>query len=150
MPFQARPPITTPEVIAPFIVAAVAVFLIGLLREPARRDLSAILIGGAGAAYLGGGLGYLEVGLCVLLTAVAYLGLRDYRWIGFGWLMHSGADVVHHLWGHPILPMLPLSSFGCALCDVGLAVWYFAQAPSPYRRARRRESVQRADLANLT
>ena len=132
MTLQMRPPITAPEVIAPFVAAAVAVLLVGLLKEPARRNLSAILLGGAGAAYLGGGLGFWEVAFCIVMTVVAYLGLRDYRWIGLGWLMHSSADVAHHLWGNPILPMLPLSSFGCALCDIGLAVWCFAKAPSPY------------------
>jgi hypothetical protein len=132
MLIQARPPITIPELIAPFGVAAVAVLLAGLLREPARRNVSAILLAGAGAAYLGGGLGVFEVVFCIAMTFVAYFGLGDYRWIGVGWLMHSGADVAHHLWGNPILPMLPLSSFGCALCDVGLAAWYFAGAPSPF------------------
>jgi len=132
MSLQAELPITPPEIIAPFVVAVIAVLLAGLLKEPARRNLSAILLGGAGAAYLGGGLGYVEVGFCAVMTIVAYLGLRDYRWIGLGWLLHSGMDVAHHLWGQPILPMLPLSSFGCALCDIGLAAWYFAKAPSPY------------------
>ena len=142
MTFQTRPPITTPEVITPFVVAAVAVLLVGLLKEPARRNLSAILLGGAGAAYLGGGLGLWEVAFCVVMTVVAYLGLSDYRWIGLGWLMHSGADIAHHLWGNPILPALPLSSFGCALCDVGLAAWYFAGAPSPYPWAKATTGVR--------
>ena len=87
---------------------------------------------GAGAAYLGAGLGVWEIGFCTAMTYVAYRGLEDYRFVGAAWLLHTGWDVVHHLFGSPILPFLPMSSFGCAICDVGLAAWYFAGAPSPY------------------
>jgi hypothetical protein len=118
--------------VSPLLVAGVAILLLGLLREPARQKLSAILLAGAGAAYFAGGLGPWEFVFCAGLSAVAYFGLSDYRWIGLGWLLHGGWDAVHHLYGNPIIPMLPLSSFGCAICDVGLAAWYFAGAPSPY------------------
>ena len=32
----------------------------------------------------------------------------------------------------PIVPFFPMSSAGCAICDLGLAVWYFSGARSPY------------------
>lgn len=130
MHLQPRPPITAPLLVSPFLIALVAILLLGSLREPVRRKFSAILIAGAGAAYLSGGLGPWEFVFCAAMSVVAYFGLSDYRWIGVGWLMHSGSDVVHHLYGNPIIHEAPLSSFGCALCDAALALWYFAGAPA--------------------
>lgn len=141
MMLQARPPITPPHMVSPLLVAGLAILLLGLLREPARQRLSAILLAGAGAAYFTGGLGPWEFAFCAAISAVAYFGLSDYRWIGLGWLLHSGWDVAHHLYGNPIIPMLPLSSFGCAICDAGLAAWYFAGAPSPYPWTRQAKAA---------
>jgi hypothetical protein len=57
---------------------------------------------------------------------------QNVRFISAGWVLHTAWDVVHHLYGNPIAPFLPLSSAGCAVCDLGLAAWYAAGAPSPY------------------
>jgi hypothetical protein len=132
MTFEPRPPITLALSLSPLAIAGVSILLLALLREPARRRFSAILVAGAGAAYLSGGLGVWEFGFCALMTVVAYRGLEDYRFVGAAWVLHTVWDVAHHLWGHPIIPVLPMSSFGCAICDLGLAAWYFAGAPSPY------------------
>jgi hypothetical protein len=132
MTFEPRPPITLALSLSPLAIAGVSILLLALLREPARRRFSAILVAGAGAAYLSGGLGVWEFGFCALMTVVAYRGLEEYRFIGAAWVLHTLWDVAHHLWGHPIIPVLPMSSFGCAICDLGLAAWYFAGAPSPY------------------
>jgi len=132
MTLQPRPPFTLPLMISPLVVAGGFILLCGLLKEPARRRFSAIMIAGAGAAYLGGGLGVWEFGFCALLTFIAYRGLQDYRFIGAGWVLHTLWDVVHHLYGNPIVPFLPMSSAGCAICDLGLATWYFTGARSPY------------------
>jgi len=140
MILQSRPPLTPAHIVSPLLVAGGVILLCGLLREPARRKFSAILIAGAGAAYLGGGLGGWEFAFCALMTFVAYRGLADYRFIGAGWVLHTGWDVVHHLYGNPIVPFLPLSSAGCAICDLGLAAWYFAGAPSPYPAIRRADA----------
>lgn len=147
MTFQPRPPITPVQAVSPLFVAAAAILVLSALREPARRKFSAILLAGAGAAYLSGGLGPWEFAFCAAMSGVAYLGLGDYRWIGLGWLLHSGADVLHHLYGHPIIPFAPLSSFGCAICDVGLAIWYFAGAPSPYPWSNARGAPEQAGQA---
>ena len=138
MPVHERPPLTLPLLLSPLAVAAGFVLLCGLLREPARRRFSAVMIAGAGAAYLSGGLGLWEFGFCALMTFVAYRGLEDYRFIGAGWLLHTAWDVVHHLYGNPIVPFLPTSSAGCAICDTALAAWYFAGAPSPTLTMTRR------------
>ena len=147
MTFQPRPDITWPQLIAPLIAAGVAILLLALIRAPARRRFSAILVGGAGAAYLSGGFGLLELPFCAVMTLVAYRGLTDNRFIGAGWVMHTMWDLAHHLFGHPILPFLPLSSFGCAICDLGLAAWYFADAPSPWPWVDRRGRLAKASAA---
>jgi hypothetical protein len=111
-------------------VAVVWIAAFSLLREPMRHKLSAIMIAGAGAAYLSGGLGAWEFVACAAFTAVAYRGLDDYRFIGLGWVMHTCWDLVHHFHGHPIIPFAPDSSAGCAICDLLLAAWYFLGARS--------------------
>lgn len=125
------------QIISPLIVALLIIAACSLFDEPNRRNFSAILIAGAGAAYLNGGLGVWEFVFCALITFLAYRGLNDHRFIGFAWLLHTAWDVVHHFHGNPIVPFLPDSSIGCAICDTGLALWYFMGAPSIYTAFRR-------------
>ena len=99
----------------------------------------AIMIGGAGAAYLNGGLGPWEFAFTAVVTYCAYKGLHSYHFIGIGWLLHSGWDVMHHLYGNPIVPFAPTSSLGCAICDPVIALWCFTGAPSVYDLFRRRK-----------
>jgi hypothetical protein len=124
--------LTIPQLVSPLVVAVVFIAACSLLKEPARQRFSAILIAGAGAAYLSGGLGVWEFAFGILVTFVAYRGLEDYRFIGLGWLLHTAWDVVHHLYGNPIVPFLPGSSAGCAISDFVFALWYFFGAPSVY------------------
>jgi len=130
-------PLSIPQMISPLVVAVFVIAGCSLFKEPDRRNFSAILIAGAGAAYLNGGLGVWEFAFCAVITCLAYFGLRHYWCIGVAWLLHTNWDVVHHLYGNPIVPFLPDSSIGCAICDVGLAVWYFFGAPSIYARFSR-------------
>jgi Na+/proline symporter len=123
--------------ISPLVVALFVIAGCSLFREPDRHYFSTILIAGAGAAYLNGGLGIWEFVFCITITGITYFGLRRYWCIGVAWVMHTIWDVVHHAYGTPIVPFLPDSSIGCAICDVGLAAWYFAGAPSIYARLGR-------------
>jgi thiamine transporter ThiT len=132
MPIQSRPEITIIQLIAPLVVALIFITLCSLFKEPNRRNFSALMIAGAGAAYLNGGLLGWEFVFCTVMTGVAYWGLKDYRWIGVGWLLHTAWDAVHHLYGTPIVPFVPLSSFGCAISDPIMALWYFRGAPSVF------------------
>ncbi|TME86901.1 MAG: hypothetical protein E6I52_30640 [Chloroflexi bacterium] len=116
--------------LSPLAGAAVAIGLGSVLDKKNRRSASAVVVAGAGAAYLNGGLGVWEFPFCGLVTYLAHRGLVEYRWVGFAWLLHTVWDVVHHLYGNPIVPFEPLSSAGCAVCDLVLAGWYFAGAPS--------------------
>ncbi|MBV8684532.1 MAG: hypothetical protein JO111_16770 [Caulobacteraceae bacterium] len=119
--------------IAPVGVAIVLIALGSLLPEPPRRRFSAIFLAGAGAAYLSGGFGVAEFAFCATITILAYVGLENYWAVALGWLLHSGWDIAHHLWGHPIIPFAATSSLGCAICDPVLALWYAAGAPTIWR-----------------
>jgi len=130
------PPLAVMDYIGPAVAAAIFVLIMSLVREPARRSFNAILVAGASAAYLSGGLGPWEVLYPAIASPVVYLGLRSYRFIGIAWLMHSAWDLVHHLWANPIWPFMPTSSFGCMIFDALIAVWFLAGAPSPRYTAR--------------
>src|SRR6267143_873088 len=61
---------------------------------------------------------------------IAFRGLRTYRFIGVGWVIHACWDIAHHLWGNPIWPFMPSSAFGCMIFDSVIALWFLAGAPS--------------------
>jgi len=44
--------------------------------------------------------------------------------------MHAAWDLAHHLWGNPIWPFMPTSSWGCMIFDSLIALWFLAGAPS--------------------
>ena len=118
-------------ILAPLLIGVGYVCLASLLREPHRRQLNAVIVAGAGAAYLsGGGFGYAEFAFTTLVTYCAYRGLGSWRWIGVAWLLHTGWDIGHHHIGQPIIPDVSQSSFGCAVCDPVIALWCFAGGPS--------------------
>lgn len=117
--------------VMPVVIGLLYVLVMSLLREPHRRRLNAVMIAGAGAAYLsGGGLGGWEFAFTAVVTYVAYRGLESWNFIGAGWLLHTAWDVVHHLEGSPIIPFLDGSSLGCAICDPVIALWCFLGGPS--------------------
>ena len=124
------PDLSILDLVSPVVVAAAYILACSLLKEPGRRNFNAIMIAGAGAAYLNGGLGPWEFAFTPVVTLLAYKGLRDYRYIGVGWVMHTIWDVVHHRHGNPIVPFAPTSSAGCAICDLALALWCFAGGPA--------------------
>lgn len=133
------PDFTLLNAVAAAGIACIYIALSSLIKEPERQKVSAVIVAGAGAAYLSGGLGPWEFAFCTLMTFVAYKGLANYTFIGIGWLLHTAWDVTHHLYGNPIVPFEPASSAGCAVCDTIMAMWFFAGAPNVFnwfRRAR--------------
>jgi uncharacterized protein DUF6010 len=125
------PPLLIMDYVGPVIGAAVFVLIMSLVREPARRTLNAIIVAGVTGVYLsGGGFGPWELLFPLVAVPVAYRGLRSYAFIGLAWLLHSGWDIVHHLWGNPLWPFMPTSSFGCMIFDALIAVWFLVGAPS--------------------
>lgn len=121
------------DAIGPAVAALFFIVIMSLMKEPARRRYNAILVAGASSAYMSGGFGVWELPYIALAGGVvAYAGLRSHRWIGLAWLMHAAWDVLHHLYGNPIWPFMPMSSFGCAIFDVVIAWWFLVGAPSPF------------------
>ena len=118
--------------VMPVVIGLTWALVFSLVPEPHRRKLNAVLVGGAGAAYISGGsFGLLELAFTAVMAAVAFLGLRSWTFIGVGWLLHTVWDVLHHRRGAPIIPSLHDSSFGCAICDPVIALWCFAGGRSP-------------------
>lgn len=130
MPTHHAPPLHAADLVGAVVIPLVYIGLCSFLREPNRRHFQGVIIAGAGAAYLNGGLGPWEFGFNAVVTFLAYRGLRDYRFIGVAWLLHVAWDVIHHLYATPIVPFWPTSSAGCAVCDTILAAWCFAGGPS--------------------
>jgi hypothetical protein len=119
------------DYLAPAVAAVVFVALMSLLKEPLRLKLNAVLVVGAAGLYVsGGGFGPWEMIYPVIVTPVAYFALGSYRFIGVGWLMHAGWDLLHHAYGNPLWPFMPSSSFGCLIFDSLIAIWFLAGAPS--------------------
>jgi hypothetical protein len=122
---------TTIGWMSPALFALAYILLNSFIREPHRKTFNAVMIAGAGSAYLsGGGFGVWELAFATVMVPFALNGLRSYRFIGIGWLLHTGWDILHHLYGSPVLPFDPTSSLGCAIFDPILAAWCFAGAPS--------------------
>ncbi|MEU3850700.1 DUF6010 family protein [Streptomyces sp. NPDC029554] len=133
------------QYVAPIGIGILYALVMSLVREPHRRRLNAVMVAGAGAAYLsGGGLGGWEFAFTALLTYVAFRGLESWTWIGVGWLLHTVWDVVHHLKGNPIIPFAHTSSLGCAICDPVIALWCLRGGPSLVEWVRNRRGAARS------
>jgi len=78
------------QILGPILGGILFICACSLFQEPNRQNFMAIMIAGAGAAYLNGGLGKWEFVFTTLITYVAYRGLRSYNFIGVGWLLHTG------------------------------------------------------------
>ncbi|MFC8664385.1 DUF6010 family protein [Streptomyces sp. NPDC057199] len=128
----------------PIVIGVVYALLMSLIREPHRRRFNAVMIAGAGAAYLsGGGTGGWEFAFTAVMAYVAYRGLDSWTFIGIGWLLHTAWDVVHHIKGNPLIPFAHDSSLGCAICDPVIAVWCFMGGLSPRELLRKVRSGNR-------
>lgn len=111
-------------------IGCVYILLSSLIKEPVRQKISAILVAGAGSVYWNAGLGLWEYLFAAVMLFTAFKGLQHYYFIGAGWLLHTCWDLMHHLYGTPIIPLVPTSSAGCAVCDAVMAAWFFAGAPN--------------------
>jgi len=136
------PPLLIMDFVGPAIGSLVFVVIMSLVSEPSRRTINAMIVAGASGAYLsGGGFGIWEVLFPIVAMPIAYRGLRSYSFVALAWLMHSAWDVLHHLWGNPIWPFMPTSSFGCMIFDALIAVWFLTGAPSLVYRTRARAAA---------
>ena len=125
--------------VAPVLIGILYVLANSLIPEPQRRRFNAVMVAGAGAAYLsGGGFGPWELAFTAVVTYCAYRGLDSWAFIGVAWLLHAAWDLLHYLKGHPILPFAGHSSLGCAICDPVIAAWCIGGGPSLTDRLRNR------------
>jgi hypothetical protein len=138
---HAVPEFTAMHALVAVVIAIIYILLSSLVKEPERQKLSAIILAGAGAAYLNGGLGGWELPFCAVMTFIAYKGLTHYSFIGVGWLFHTVWDMVHHVYANPIVSLSPSSSAGCAVCDTILALWFFLKAPSVFDWFRKKTTL---------
>jgi hypothetical protein len=120
------PAVHAMDVVGPLLAALAFVAGMSRVREPFRREVNALLVAGAAGAYLNGGFGAWELAYPAIGLALAYGGLRSYRFIGVAWLAHAGWDALHHLYGDPIWPFMATSSFGCLVFDSAIAVWFLS------------------------
>lgn len=123
------PPFSLLNALAAVLVAFIYITVFSFVKEPGRQKISAIIIAGAGAVYWSGGLGVWEFLFGSVMLFMAFKGLKHYYFIGIGWLLHTGWDLMHHLYADPIVVFEPSSSAGCAVCDTILAIWFFMKAP---------------------
>jgi len=114
-------------------IAAIFITIFSFVKEPYRQQINALVIAGAGGVYWSSGLGFYEFPLGVIMIFLAYKGMKDYKYLALGWIVHTVYDVLHHYYGNPIIPMAPASSAGCAICDPILAIWLYFNAPSVLR-----------------
>lgn len=128
--------LTVVDFAAPALAAIIAIAGMSLIPEPTRQRLNAFLLAGVAAAYLGGGLGPVELIFLPIGLWFAYQGMQSYRYIAAGWVLHACWDLVHHFYGNPIWPWMPTSSLGCAIFDPIIAFWFFAGAPSLFNTPR--------------
>ncbi len=129
------------EGIAAVIVACAFISIMSFVKEPQRQKLNAIILAGAAGVYWSGGLGQWEFLFGTLLMIVAFKGLKNYYFIGIGWLMHTSWDIVHHLYGNPIIYLDASSSAGCAVCDPILAIWFFLGAPAIWSVFKKQKTI---------
>ncbi|MFD3579113.1 DUF6010 family protein [Streptomyces sp. NPDC058644] len=130
--------------VAPLLIGVLYALVMSPIREPHRRRFNAIMVAGAGAAYLsGGGFGGWEFPFAAAVTYCAYRGLESWTFIGIGWLLHTGWDLLHHFKGNPIIPFAHDSSLGCAICDPVIALWCLRGGPSLISLVRSRTARAR-------
>jgi hypothetical protein len=130
------PPLALMDYAGPAVGAVVFVLIMSLVREPRRRTVNAFVVAGACGVYLNGGFGLWELAFPLIAMPVAYRGLSSHRYIGVAWLMHAAWDLPHHIWGNPIWPFMPTSSFGCFVFDTLIAIWFLVGAPTLVRLDR--------------
>ena len=135
------PDFTFVNALAAVAIAFIFITIMSLVKEPDRKKINAVLIAGAGAVYWSGGLGIWEFIFGTVMIFVAIKGLTHYYFIGIGWLLHTVWDILHHLYGNPIVYMEPSSSAGCAVCDPILALWFFCGAPSIFDLFKKQKTI---------
>jgi Family of unknown function (DUF6010) len=123
------------------ILFPIFITIMSLLKEPWRQKVNAGLIAVAGGAYINGGLLPFDNLFNILLVFIAYHGLKDYKYIALGWILHTCFDIAHHFYGNPIDPAVPYSTNVCAFFDPMIAIWFYYGAPSVFDLFRKKAKI---------
>ena len=91
------PQFTLPNALAAALIAVVYIVIFSMVKEPNRQKINAIILAGAGAAYLRGGFGIGEFVFCGFMTFIAFKDLSNYTFIGIGWLQHDQTALIPEL-----------------------------------------------------
>lgn len=118
------------DILPPIGQSLIFVFLISIIREPYRQRLMAIMLALAGGVYMNNAYQLMPGIFALVMACFSFLGLNNYKFIGIGWLLHSAYDWVHYSNGFPMINDVPGSAFGCAIFDIGIAIYFFFNAPN--------------------
>ena len=118
------------EILPPIGQSLIFVFLISIIREPYRQRSMAIMLALAGGVYINNAYQLMPEIFALVIAIFSLLGLKNYKFIGIGWLLHSAYDWIHYTNGFPMINHAPGSAFGCAIFDIGIAVYFFFNAPN--------------------
>lgn len=122
------------SILFPILQSVVFITLIALIREPHRQWSMAILLAVAGGVYLNNEYQLFPAIFALVIGIFSFLGLKNYQFIGIGWLLHSVYDWVHYFNGFPMLNNTPGTAFGCAIFDIGIAVYFLLGAPTLFSK----------------
>jgi Family of unknown function (DUF6010) len=139
---QIVPDFSFDNFILAFILSPIFIIAMSILKEPFRQKINAGLIAVAGGAYINAGIMPYDQIFNVLLVFIAYKGLKNYKFIALGWMIHTCWDIVHHFYGNPIDPTIPESTNVCAFFDSMIALWFFFGAPSVFDILKKKFSKQ--------
>jgi hypothetical protein len=106
------------------------IVVVGLIPEPARQIAMALMLAFGAVVYLRHGLKGWEWVFAAAIAICAVLGFFTYIAIGTGWLIHTVSDALHHRIGRPMFAKAPMSSFGCAIFDPVISIWFLTGAPA--------------------
>lgn len=124
------------------LFAIAFVLVVGAIKEPIRQKAMAIMLAMAGGMFAYPP--YAELGFLwgVGIAVCGYFGLRSYKFIGIGWILHGVWDTFRYSQDAGLVGMGPHSSLGCAVFDPMIALWFFLGAPSVWKFAQQSEAEE--------
>lgn len=124
------------------VYAIVFVLVVGAIKEPIRQKSMAIMIAMAGGLFAYPP--YAELGFMwgAAIAVCGYFGLKSYKFIGLGWILHAIWDTLRYSQDAGLVGQAPHSSLGCAVFDPMIALWFFFGAPSVCKYARVSEAEE--------
>ena len=70
------------------------------------------------------------------MCTFSFLGFKSYKFIGVGWIIHTIYDWIHYKNGFPLINGVPGTAFGCAVFDIGIAIYFLFDAPNLFSKTK--------------